>query len=174
MSFTDKIKMKIWRILYRFFPTVQKALLKWGVIHHDQFRQRYHIGWLAPGKTLEDLKKHLHDNWGFGNHFVAWTDSSQVLSWRKLVDFADQYHLRVFSDGEIRGHFEYTPEAHPIEHMEEKGEREAKADFLKFLGDFVTEKKYISHLVFDPDAYNPDSEVSFEPQNTKPSAAKEA
>ncbi|KKT01194.1 MAG: hypothetical protein UW07_C0051G0003 [Candidatus Nomurabacteria bacterium GW2011_GWF2_43_8] len=167
MTPLDKIKQKIWRLLYNSFPTFQKVFLKWHLIFHDKGRQRYHIGWLAPGKTLEGLKRHLHDKWGFGNHFIAWADRSQVLSWRKLANFRDQYHLRVFSDGEIRGHFEFTPEAHPIEHLEEKGEREANADFLKFLGDFVAQKKHISHLEIDPDAYNPDSEISFEQRSTK-------
>ena len=162
MTFFDKIKQGIWRFVYKFFSTGQKALLKWGVVQHDNRRQRYHIGWLSPGKTLEELKEHLHEKWNFGNHFIAWTDRDQVLSWRKLVDFQDQYHLRVFSDGEIRGHFEFTPEAHPIDHMEEKGEREAKAEFLDFLGDFVVQKKYISQLKMDPNAYNPDSEIFIE------------
>lgn len=139
---------------------MQKDLLKMRFIHHSGERQRYYIAWLAEGRTLEDLKQHLHNNWGFGNHFIAWTDKEQVLSWRKFADFDDQYHLRVFSDGEIRGHYEFTPEAHPLEHMEERGEREAKEDFLKFLGDLVTEEKYISHLVMDPNAYNPDSEIT--------------
>ncbi|MEK9182763.1 MAG: hypothetical protein AAB809_01650 [Patescibacteria group bacterium] len=160
MTFFDKIKYRVWHFFYKFFPSAQKTLLKWGIVHHDNGRQRYHIGWLSPGKTLEELKKHLHDKWGFGNHFVAWTDKDQVLSWRKFADFEDQYHLRVFSDGEIRGHYEFTPEAHPIEHMKEKGERETKADFLKFLDDFVMQEKYISHLKIDPNAYNPDSEIS--------------
>lgn len=162
MSFSDKLKQKIWRFIYRLFPTVQKDLLKTHLIWHEKGRQRYHIGWLAPGKTLEELKKHLHEKWGFGNHFIAWGDDDQVLSWRKLTDFQDQYHLRVFSDGEIRGHFEYTPEAHPIEHLEEKGEREAQADFLKFLGEFVTDKECPMCLQVDPNAYNPDSEVTVE------------
>lgn len=162
MTFTDKLKQKIWHFIYKFFPTFQKVLLKLHLIWHDGDRQRYHIGWLAPEKTLEDLKKHLHEKWSFGNHFIAWQDKAQVLSWRKLADFQDQYHLRVFSDGEIRGHYEYTPEAHPIEHFEEKGEREAKNDFLKFLGDFVIQEKYISHLKMDPDAFNPNSEVVME------------
>ncbi|MEK7069294.1 MAG: hypothetical protein AAB945_00700, partial [Patescibacteria group bacterium] len=118
--------------------------------------------WLSSGKTLEGLKKHLHDKWGFGNHFIAWIDEKQVLSWRKLTDFSDQYHLRVYEDGEICGHYEFTPEAHPVEHIEEKGEREAKADFLNFLGEFVTEKKYISHLEMDPNAFDPKSEISME------------
>lgn len=163
MTPTDKVKQKIWRFIYKFFPTLQRDFLKWHLVFHKKGRQKYHIGWLVSGKTLEGLKKHLHEKWGFGNHFIAWGDDCQVLSWRKLMDFQDQYHLRVFSDGEIRGHFEYTPEAHPLQHFEEKGERECKEDFLKFLGDFVTEKKYISHLKIDPDAYNPNSEISFEP-----------
>ena len=160
MTFWDKIKQKIWHFIYGFFPPVQKFLLRYGVIHHEDKRQRYHIGWLAPGKTLEELKLHLHSRWGFGNHFIAWTDNNQVLSWRKLTDFEDQYHLRVFSDGEIRGHFEFTPEAHPIEHLTEKGEVERKADFLKFLGDFTVKEKYVSHLKMDPDAFNPKSEIN--------------
>jgi hypothetical protein len=160
MNFWDKTKQKIWRHIYKYFPTIQKFFLKLGF--HEKGRQKYHIGWFAPGKTLEGLKKHLHEEWGFGNHFVAWTDDGQVLSWRKLVDFKDQYHLRVFSDGEIRGHFELTPEAHPFEHFAEKGEIEKKKDFLNFLGDFVVQKKYISHLKMDPNAYNPDSEITID------------
>ena len=162
MTFGDKIKQEIWHFIYGFFLPVQKFLLKHHIIHHENKRQKYHIGWLAPGKTLEELKLHLHSKWGFGNHFIAWTDNGQVLSWRKLTDFQDQYHLRVFSDGEIRGHFEYTPEAHPIEHFEEKGEVNKREDFLRFLGDFVVKGKYISQLEKDPDAHNPDSEIVME------------
>ncbi|MEK7081108.1 MAG: hypothetical protein AAB902_01850, partial [Patescibacteria group bacterium] len=146
MTFVDKIKQKIWGFIYSFFLPIRSFLLRIGIIWHKKGRQKYHVGWLAPGKTLEELKNHLHGEWGFGNHFIAWVDEDQVLSWRKLTDFQDQYHLRVFSDGEIRGHFEFTPEAHPIEHFNEKGEKECRKDFLKFLGDFVSEKKYISHL----------------------------
>jgi hypothetical protein len=162
VTFWNKIEQKVWRWIYNFFPPVQKKLLKWGIIHHEDKRQKYHIGWLAPHKTLLQLKKHLHEKWGFGNHFIAWTDKGQVLSWRKLADFSDQYHLRVFEDGEIRGHFEYTPEAHPLSHLEEKGETEKKVDFIKFLGEFVVQKKHDCHLKMDPDAYNPDSEITID------------
>jgi hypothetical protein len=160
MNFWDRTKQKAWRHIYRFFPQIQKFFLKLGV--HEKGRQKFHLGWLAPNKTLEELKQYLHEEWGFGNHFVAWTDDGQVLSWRKLVDFKDQYHLRVFEDGEIRGHFELTPEAHPIEHFIEKGELDRKNDFVKFLGDFMVQEKYISHLVMDPNAYNPDSEITID------------
>jgi hypothetical protein len=162
MNFTDKIKQRIWHFVYSFFLPTRKFFLKTGIIWHKKGRQKYHVGWLAPHKTLEELKRHLHEKWGFGNHFIAWVDEGQVLSWRKLTDFQDQYHLRVYKDGEICGHFEFTPEAHPIEHMEEKGEREANEDFLKFLGSFVTQKKYISHLRLDSNAFDPKSEISME------------
>lgn len=157
MSFLDKIKQKIWHFVYKFFPTFQKLFL-W---FHEKGRQRYHIGWLAEGKTLEQLKQHLHGKWGFGNHFVAWPDEGQVLSWRKLENFQLQYHLRVFQDGEIRGHHEYTPEAHPVAHFDEKGEDFHRKEFLKFLGEFVTQTKIPNiNLKMDPNAYDPESEIS--------------
>lgn len=162
MSPTDKIKQKIWSFIYHFFLPFRKFLLNIGIVWHKKGRQKYHIGWLAPGKTLEALKKHLHDNWGFGNHFIAWEDEDQVLSWRKLTDFQDQYHLRLFKDGEICGHFEFTPEAHPVEHFEERGEVDKRDDFLKFLGDFVTQEKHFASLEMDPNAFDPKSEVTLE------------
>ena len=136
--------------------------MKWGVIWHKKGRQRYHIGWLAPGRTLRELKEDLHSRWGFGNHFIAWIDDGQVLGWRKLVDFRHQYHIRVFNDGEIRGHFEFTPEAHPIKHFREVGEKESKEEFLNFLGDFVVKEKHISHLEVDTSSYDYDSQITIE------------
>ena len=165
MTSFDKIKQKTWDLIYKFFLPVRQFFLETGLVWHKKGRQKYHLGWLAPGKTLEGLKKHLHEKWGFGNHFIAWIDEDQVLSWRKLTDFQDQYHLRVYKDGEICGHFELTPEAHPLEHMEEKGEADKTADFLKFLGNFVVQKKHISHLKMDPNAFDPKSEISIETQN---------
>jgi hypothetical protein len=162
MTFFDKVKQKVWDLFYGFFLPIRKFLLNIGIIWHKKGRQKYHIGWLAPHKTLEELKQHLHEKWGFGNHFIAWIDEDQVLSWRKLTDFQDQYHLRVYKDGEICGHLEFTPEAHPVEHMEEKGETDKKEDFLKFLDDYVTQKKFISHLKMDPNAFDPKSEITIE------------
>ena len=162
MTFFDEVKQKIWDFIYGFFLPIRKLLLKTGLIWHKKGRQKYHIGWLAPGKTLEDLKKHLYTKWGFGNHFIAWVDEEQVLSWRKLTDFQDQYHLRVYQDGEICGHFEFTPEAHPLEHLEEKGEIDKREDFLKFLGEYVVQEKCISRLKMDPDAFDPKSEITIE------------
>lgn len=162
MTLLNKIKQKMWNFIYSFFLPTRQFLLKLGIVWHKKGRQKYHIGWLAHDKTLEELKNHLHKEWGFGNHFIAWIDEDQVLSWRKLTDFEDQYHLRVYSDGEICGHYEHTPEAHPLEHMEEKGEMDKTDDFLKFLGDFATQEKHISHLIMDPNAFDPKSEVTID------------
>ena len=156
----QKIKKTIWKHLYRYFPWVQKHFLKWHLVWHEKGRQPYHIGWLAPGKTLEELEKHLHNEWGFGNHFVAWKDNGQVLSWRKLENFDNQYHIRVFKDGEIRGHYEYTPESRPIEHFTEINEQPRFEDFKKFLEDYAVKKKYISHLTIDKKNIS-ESEITF-------------
>ena len=89
----QNIKRIIWKGLYPIFPWLQKHFLKWHLVWHEKGRQPYRIGWLAPGKTLEELEKHLHDKWGFGNHFVAWSDNGQILSWRKLESFDFQDSL---------------------------------------------------------------------------------
>lgn len=161
LTFWQRVKNKIWHFIYRFFPWLQTHLLKWHIIWHDKTRQKYHLGWLAPGKTLASLEKHLHEEYGFGNHFVAWSDEGQVLSWRKLVDFDHQYHLRVFCDGEIRGHYEYTPESKPIDHFTEVNEQPRLKDFHAFLGSFMVPYKHISHLV--PDVHTaPESELTID------------
>lgn len=141
MSPIKKLKQQLWHLLYPIFPHVEHLF----VFAHKKRRQRYHIGWIAEGKTLEEMKHHLSTHFGFGNHFVAWEDPDQVLSWRKLVGFDNQYHLRVFADGELRGHYERTPEAAPVDHFLEKGEKAKTRDFLRFLGPFVSKTKFIQH-----------------------------
>lgn len=157
MNILQKFQQKIWRVLYGIFPRIERKFL----FLHDGGRQKYHIGWLSPGHTLAGLKKHLADEWGFGNHFVAWEDKDQVLSWRKLTSFEEQYHVRVYTDGEIRGHYEYTPEAAPLKHFFEQGETEKKDDFLKFLGEFATVETYVSRVSPDTTVPDTDSEITF-------------
>ena len=160
MNFFDRLKHKVWLKIYPFFPFLHKNFYKLCAFLHGKERQRYHLGWLAEGRTLEEVKTHLNEKWNFGNNFIAWIDSGQVLSWRKLENFHKQYHLRIFEDGEIRGHYEFTPEAHPLNHFFEKEEEDRKEDFLKFLGEFVVQEKTISHLVMDPEAHNLGSQIT--------------
>lgn len=144
MTSFHKLQQALWRLIYPIFPYIQRGL----VFLHQNKRQRYHLGWLAEGRTLEELKHHLSAQ-GFGNHFIAWTDPGQVLSWRHLESFRYQYHIRVFADGEIRGHYEFTPEAHPIRHFCEVGEEARTEQFQKFLGAFLTDTKTAMRLDID-------------------------
>ena len=121
-----------WRFINWLFPYVRDTLLYLRLIYHEQGRQRYHLGDLTPGKTLKDLKLHLADH-GFDNHFIAWVDQEELLGLRKLVAPHGQYHIRVFEDFEIRGHYELTPEAHPFHHFMERGMEPRTKDFMQFL-----------------------------------------
>ncbi len=122
-------------------------------------RQSYHIGWLAKGKTLEDLRFFLHKEWGFGGQFKANIDNGEILSWRKLEDNNNQYHLRIYEDGEIRGHLEATPEYKPLSHFFRVGQKDVKKDFFNFLGDFIVDKKTVSNLVLDSESFSPPAEI---------------
>jgi hypothetical protein len=154
----QKFKQRVWYIIYPIFPRVEHLFL----FIHGNKRQRFHVGWLAPHHTVAGLKTHLSNKWGFGNHFIAWEDDKQILSWRKLDSFKKQYHLRLYSDGEIRGHYELTPEAAPIAHLHKTEQTPRTKDFLEFLGSFVTTQKYISHISPDTTVPSRDSEVTFD------------
>lgn len=69
--------------------------------------------------------------------FIAWVDKDEAISTRKLDGFDFQYHLRVFKDGEVRGHYEKTPERHPIDHFLDRGMEPRRKEFLEILGDWI-------------------------------------
>lgn len=121
-------------------------------------RHGFPIGWLAPEKTLEDLREYLHREWGFGGNFKADIDKGEVLNWRKLHGKDEQYHLRVYEDGEIRGYLEYMPEAHPLDYMAGTHQKDEKEKFVEFLGDFLSRRKYVSNLIAIPNEYSPNAE----------------
>lgn len=159
MTATQKIQKRCWEFLYPVFPLLE------GFLNPLRFRRRqpFLLGWLHPGRSLEDLRKHLHREWGFEHVVPAWTDDGQVLSWRKRISFEYQYHVRVFGDGEIRGHFEYTPEAAPLKHFFEIGQEMRAEEFRRFLAD---------HMVDYPDVsaaargQNTNTGVMQDPQST--------
>lgn len=141
LTFTERLRQSLWSfVIYPVFPWFERSFN----FLHEKHRQPFHLGWIAPGRTIEDLKEHLSTEWGFGNHFVGWTDSGQVLSWRKLTSFREQYHIRVFEDGEIRGHYELTPEAAPIRHFRSVGQSARTENFMSFLGPLITTTENIS------------------------------
>lgn len=104
-----------WTIVYYLLPKIT-AVIQAAGWHH--FRQNYTIGFLEKNKTAENFVKHLH-KMGYSKAYMAWKDLGEVLSMRKIVRRKFQYHIRLFEDGEIRGHYEYAPEANPLGHLYE-------------------------------------------------------
>ena len=133
----DRVKYHFWKFAYPFHNGVRDVLLRAGMLHPPYiYRQNYVLGRVRRGRKMGEFLKYL-ESVGFANHFIAWQDDGQVASLRKLVDFKWQYHLRVFKDGEVRGHFELTPESHPFEHYYKRGQEARREEFLSFLGDWV-------------------------------------
>ena len=82
------------------------------------FRQHYLLGHLNSNYNKDALAGLLTDN-GFEPALIAWRDPGEILSMRKIEKHIFQYHIRLFIDGEIRAHYEYSPESHPIDHLME-------------------------------------------------------
>ncbi|OHA15298.1 MAG: UDP-N-acetylenolpyruvoylglucosamine reductase [Candidatus Taylorbacteria bacterium RIFCSPLOWO2_02_FULL_43_11] len=104
-----------WTSVYHFWPKLTAFVQAFGI---HKFRQKYIIGFLKKGKTPEEFTKHLK-NKGYSKAYMAWKDLGEVLSLRKIIRKNFQYHIRLFEDGEIRGHYEYTAEANPLGHFYE-------------------------------------------------------
>jgi hypothetical protein len=130
-SLFDQIKYYFWRVYTPFHPAVRDLALALGIVKHSG-RQECLIGKIAPNQSLEDLVSFLIEN-GFGNHFVAYVDDGEIIGLRRVENFANQYHLRIFGDGEIRGHYEHTPECHPILHLKHINRKDCSAEYLELL-----------------------------------------
>ena len=105
-------KKIIWKIMYHIWPPVVR-FLELVKIHNS--RQAFLLGHLSQNYNLESFKKFLLEQ-GFEFNVLAYRDPGEILAMRKLDSLKYQYHIRLFNDGEIRGHYEYAPEAKPISH----------------------------------------------------------
>jgi hypothetical protein len=148
-EFWSRAKYIFWRTITPSFLKFRNLLLKFRIIHHEG-RQNFLIGKLKSQKSVKPFLAYLQGQ-GFGNHFIAWLDEGQVISLRRLEGFEHQYHLRIFHDGEIRAHYEYTPEAHPWWHFKEKDIQERRAEFIAYMGDWITPTR----LVVTPGTQDP-------------------
>jgi hypothetical protein len=95
-------------------------------------RQEYSIGFL---KKRVNLRNHLEKN-GFENSYYSWIDDGEFLSMRK-VEKEFQYHIRLFDDMELRGHYEYVPDGFPIKHLREDCFKQKKKYFSFLLKDHL-------------------------------------
>lgn len=155
-SFRDQLKYAFWMMYTPYHPRVRDTLTHFGlrdtlvrfkVIQHAG-RQDFLLGTIAPGYSVRDVVLHLVDQ-GFGNHFVAWKDDGEVVSLRYVENFSHQYHIRIFEDGEIRGHFEHTPECHPLKHLKEVGQESRHDHFLMILGEKIVPHSAVARYDLD-------------------------
>lgn len=114
-----------WKIVYIFWPSVLRT---YEIFFHHH-RQDFLIGHLSPQKTAEDFKNHLMQN-DFEHAIISLKDPGEILAMRKKEGKKFQYHIRLFNDNEIRGHYEYAPEAHPVIHCFNVCQ-EAKEEYFK-------------------------------------------
>jgi hypothetical protein len=139
MAYPDRAdhwaKYGFWRLYTPLHPYVRDGALAAGIVRHIG-RQDFLLGHIAPGQSVRDFVAHCIEQ-GYGNHFIAWRDEGELVSLRFVEDFVYQYHLRVFKDGEVRGHYEYTPECHPVLHMKEIGLEDRRHVFYGHLGDRI-------------------------------------
>ena len=134
-SLVDRIKYIFWRLYTPTHPFFRDTLLSLGLIWHDG-RQNFILGTIAPGQSIASVVSFLLTK-GYGNHFIAWKDDGEVIGLRFVDNFTFQYHIRIFKDGEVRGHYEYTPECHPVWHFKAIGLKDRRSEFLTLLGDKI-------------------------------------
>ncbi|MEK7602380.1 MAG: hypothetical protein AAB472_02750 [Patescibacteria group bacterium] len=129
--FSERLRYFFWGIITPFHPYFRDGLTALGLLRHN-FRQDFLIGHVREGQSLQELIGHLIGQ-GYGIHFIAWRDTGEIVSMRKVDNFKYQHHIRIFEDGEVRAHYEYTPECHPILHMREIGMIDRTPEFLELL-----------------------------------------
>ncbi len=132
----DRAKYVFWRTYTPFHPLLRGTARVLGVSTHsfgvatDEGRQNFPLGYIAPGQTIKEFVEYLVSQ-GFANHFVAWKDTDEVVSLRRVENFTHQHHVRIFADGEVRGHYEFTPECYPFSHLKAVGQEPHREEFAK-------------------------------------------
>lgn len=116
-------------------PHVRNGLLACKLVRHSG-RQPFLIGYLASGVTYQFFIEKIEEI-GYREHLLAWKDDDEVVSLRLSDGFTHQYHLRIFSDGEVRGHYEYAPEAYPVAHLARVHFRDEREFFLQQFQEYV-------------------------------------
>ncbi len=131
----DRLKYWFWRLYTPFHKPVRDTSVALGLVRHEG-RQDYLLGTLQSGLPMHNFIAFLVAH-GFGNHFIAWREEGELVSLRKAVGFKYQYHVRIFDDGEVRCHYEYTPECHPILHIREIGIEDRTSEFKELIREWI-------------------------------------
>ncbi len=136
MTWFDHVKAAVWNGCLKWLvPWIRDLLLFLRLIRHKG-RQPFLLGYLRSDRSAEDLRRHLTKH-HFEEHFPCWRDDGEVVDVRLRKNFEYQYHLRVFQDGEVRGHYEFTPEYKPFKHIFDIGMQDRVDEFMEFLGHII-------------------------------------
>ena len=132
----------IWPIIRWLYRPRLRQFYCWLVgLFSPRRRQEFLIGKLPEGVAHETFEKFL-ERQGFEDIPISWIDPGEKINVRKRVAGERQYHVRLFNDGEIRGHLEYAPESRPLAHLMEWGFEPAR----EYLTDLY--KNFLKHLNF--------------------------
>lgn len=143
----ETIKNIFWGALEPLFPTLRDIWIWCGFMTPPP-RQNFHYGYVKKDIRISDVRELLNKN-GFSHDYIAWVDPGEVLNMRKVVDIIFQYHVRLFNDGEVRAHHEYTGESHCFKHLFEKGMTKGE-DYLYPLLKDVLDETISPEAKFDP------------------------
>lgn len=132
------IRKTLWKITYACYPYIRNFLLFSRIMKHSG-RQNFHLGFLKQGLSMDDLKYLLEEK-GFEKSIMSWIDDDEAMSMRKRANKIYQHHIRLYSDGEIKGHYEYSPESRPRKHLKGEVFEPEKRFFMDLAGDVITSK----------------------------------
>jgi hypothetical protein len=123
----------MWKIIYSIYPPILRIL---EAFRFHSARQDFLLGTLNPKYTDTDLKNFLFKE-GFSTAILAWRDPGEIFGLRMIDKGIFQRHIRLFKDKEIRGHYEYSSEGNPLNHVFENGFKDDREYFKSLLGDYL-------------------------------------
>ena len=120
------------------FPHIRSGIIRLGIVKKPISRQPYALGYLRKDVPLPEFAEKLRTI-NFHKENMAFIDPDEILGVRKLdpKNPRFQYHVRVYKNGEVRGHHERTPEDHPIDHFKEVGFEPRYQEFMSMFGNML-------------------------------------
>ncbi|MBC7692087.1 MAG: hypothetical protein H7222_09975 [Methylotenera sp.] len=148
---TQRKQSRFWRFVYAWWPRVLRVLERIRV--HSE-RQEFLRGTLAKPFSPHEIEAYLLRQ-GYEHVILAWMDPGELLSMRKVDREIYQYHFRLFSDGEIRCHYEFSSEGNPWGHVTEQSFEPRAAEFDALLGEYLVKTGLSPDLKKGPEAEAP-------------------
>lgn len=145
-EFKHRIKYFFWRVYSPLHPKLRDSVGALRIMH-NKGRQPYLLGTIAPELTIEEFVEHLTKH-GYAYHRIAWEDDGELVSLRHVENFTHQYHVRIFEDRAVHGHYEYTPECYPLWHLWDIDREDRRESFMALVGN-----RLIAHTADDPSQY---------------------